>query len=324
MQNLLGQSSTEPDKIAPGEVSDGHPDGSWRADALGKSQHARLTDHIREPLDDADPERADSVCAEACRNLLLDFAPALMALPAVERRRCHALATYAQMLFDFAAQTGIEGERLAALNRIEFTLEQSLDAEVAAQPVFVAMAAAHQLRPWNRDELDQLGKLARNCIVSPRPQTAVEEVQRSEALGTALAACLLAEDVPRSIVELAGALVRIRSLLVLGEAIRRDRSALPSSELPGRGDIDRPIGRRVLDDAVGAAIQRIERSLGEARRAASLAPRAYRRAIRYVRLAAVALSSAIERHGWEVVSSPPRLGLGQRLACLLKARLGLG
>lgn len=324
MQDLLGQPGAQPQGDTRGETSDAHPDGSWRADALGKSRHSRLTDHIREPLDDADPERADQICAEACRSLLLDFAPALMALPAPERRRCHALATYAQILFDFATQPGIEGESLSALNRIEFTLEESLDSEPTGQPAFVAMAAADRSRPWDRESLDRLGKLARDSIVWPRPATATEAVARSEALGGAVAASLLGSEPPPPIVELAGALLRIRSLLVLGEAIRRDRSALPTAELPGRGDIDRPIGRQVLDDAVRAELRRIAVSLESARGASALVPKSYRRAVRYLRLAALGLSRALEGLGWEVVASPPRLGVGRRLACLAKARLGFG
>jgi phytoene/squalene synthetase len=339
MQNLLGQPSAEPEARQPSrpqpepgsqppggpadQLSEDHPDGSWRADALGKSRHARLSDHIREPLDDADPDRADRICAEACRTLLLDFAPALMALPESERRRCHALATYGRMLFDFAAQAGVEGERLAALNRIEFTLEVSLDGEPAGQPAFVAMAAAEQNRPWDRDRLDRLGGLARDWIVWPRTQTGGEAVERSETLGANVAGCLLGEDAAAPVVALAGAMVRLRALSGLGEGIRRDRAGLPVSELPGRGDIDRPLGRDVLQNAIAAELRRVESSLEAARGAAKLVPKPYRRAVRYLRLAARALSRELARSGPEVVSNPPRLGIGSRLLCLTKARLGL-
>jgi phytoene/squalene synthetase len=339
MQNLLGQSVGEPERTpepspkpnsdGPGDqLSEDHPDGSWRADALGKSRHTRLTDHIREPLEDADSDRADRICAEACRTLLLDFAPALMALPAAERRRCHALATYARMLFDFAGQAGVEGERLAALNRIEFMLEESLEesfnGEPAGQPAFVAMAAAERDSPWDRESLDQLGKLARDSIVWPRPQTAAEAVESSEALGRAVISSLLGVEAPAPTVALAGALVRLRALSGLGEAIRRDRAGLPISELPGRGDIDRPLGREVLGGAIAAELQRVESSLESARDAARRVPKPYRRAVRYLRLAALDLSRELERLGPEVVSNPPRLGIGSRLRCLAKARLGLG
>jgi phytoene/squalene synthetase len=336
MQNLLGQPGSEPrpsSRPSPGSspgatpgdlLSEDHPDGSWRADALGKSRHARLADHIREPLENADPDRADRICGEVCRNLLLDFAPALMALSAAERRRCHALATYGRMLFDFATQAGVEGERLAALNRIEFTLEESLDGEPAGQPAFIAMAAAERERPWDRDSLDQLGKLARDIIVWPRPQTAAEAVGRSEALGGAVVSSLLGGEASAPAVALAGAVVRLRALSGLGEAIRRDRAGLPASELPGRGDIDRPLGREVVQAAITAELQRVKDSLESARDAARQVSKPYRRAVRYLHLAARDLSRELESLGPEVLSNPPRLGVGSRLRNLAKARLGLG
>lgn len=327
MQDLLGQprsQSGDPlDEVSP-QIRDGHPDDSWRADALGKSRHARLSDYVREPLDDFDPERADRICAEACRSLLLDLTPALMTLAVETRRRCHALATYAQMLFDFAAQPGLEGERLAALNRIEFTLEESLAGAPAGQPVFVAMAAADRLEPWNQDALDRLLQLARARIVTSRPAGAAEAVARSEALGSTAAACLLGFEPPQAVVELAGALLRIRSLLTLDEGIRGDCAGLPVSELPERGDVANAVDREVVDRAVRAELVRTARSLESARRAARQLPEPYRRCARYLRLAALHQAGQIEKLGWQVVSTPPRLGLGIRLTLLARARLGLG
>ena len=90
MENLLGQPGGAREGAPEGTpegTRDDHPDGSWRADALGKSQHARLTEHLREPLDDQDPEKAVRICGEVCRNLLQDLTPALILLPTAERRR---------------------------------------------------------------------------------------------------------------------------------------------------------------------------------------------------------------------------------------------
>ena len=331
MQDLLGQPRGQPsgqlgdplDEVSP-EVRERHPDSSWRTDALGKSRHSRLTDQIRQPLESFDLERADRICAEACRNLLLDFTPALMTLAVDTRRRCHALATYAQMLFDFAAQPGVEGERLAALNRLEFTLEQSLTGEPAGQPVFVALAAADRLEPWNLDAFDELLRLARARIVTSRPATAAEAVARSEALGGTVTACLLGSEPPPAVVELAGALLRVRSLLTLGEGMRRGCAGLPVTELPERGDVANPVEREVVDRAVRAELVRTTRSLEAARRAARQLPGPYRRCARYLRLAALRQAGQIERLGWQVASTPPYLGLGTRLTLLTRAFLGLG
>ena len=64
------------------------------------------------------------------------------------------------------------------------------------------------------------------------------EIFRQRLLVEGYFTCALNDAaVSRFMVELAGALLRIRSLLALGEGIRRARSALPLSTLPGRGVI---------------------------------------------------------------------------------------
>src|SRR6476620_6455960 len=94
--------------------SDHHPDGGeWRADALARSRHSRLDGEIRAPAEDHDAERAAELCAGLARDLLADFAPALVFLAPGERRRAQALLAYGRTLFDFARQRGVEGERLA-------------------------------------------------------------------------------------------------------------------------------------------------------------------------------------------------------------------
>src|SRR5690242_126899 len=106
---------------------DSHPEAAdWRADALARSQHSRLSAELRAPAEDHDGERAAALCAELARGLLADFAPALVFLAPEERRRAQALLAYGRTLFDFARQRGVEGERLAEINRFEFTLETAL------------------------------------------------------------------------------------------------------------------------------------------------------------------------------------------------------
>src|SRR5262245_65215795 len=118
----------------------------WRADSRARSHHSRLDAEIRRPAEDFDEEKAAALCAEITRNLLGDFAPALLLLPAPERRRVQALLAYASTLFDFARQRGVEGERLAQINRWEFTLEAALSGQRIGQPVFLRMTQEHERR----------------------------------------------------------------------------------------------------------------------------------------------------------------------------------
>ena len=115
----------------PEKPQDAPPDGSWRADALARSTHSRLDREVRPPGEDFDEERSLALCAEVARNLLGDFAPALVLLPVFDRERVQTLLAYAFTLFDFARQRGVEGERLSQINRWEFTLETALSAEGA-------------------------------------------------------------------------------------------------------------------------------------------------------------------------------------------------
>src|SRR5439155_26703030 len=96
-----------------------------------------------------------------CRGLLADFAPAVLLLSAEERRRVQALVAYIHTLFDFARQHGVEGERLAQINRWEFTLELALSGQKVGQPIFVAMVREHALRPWPEGALDEIASCAR-------------------------------------------------------------------------------------------------------------------------------------------------------------------
>jgi len=172
----------------PEPTRDTHPPGaSWRADALAASPHRRLADDIPLPLADFDAERAAAVCADISRDLLQDFAAGLVLLPAAERRRVQALAAYARTLFDFACQPGVEGERLAQINRWEWELEGALAGEPAGQPVFVALAEAERRRPWCRSGLAAMAALARRLASREQPAFAQAE---AEALAAALAETL--------------------------------------------------------------------------------------------------------------------------------------
>ena len=64
----------------------------------------------------------------------------LAVLERLDRERVQTLAAYAYTLFDFARQHGVEGERLAQINRWEFTLEAALSGQKVGQPIFLRMA----------------------------------------------------------------------------------------------------------------------------------------------------------------------------------------
>ena len=315
METLLGQ---------PGGASEGpqddHPNGSWRADALGKSRHARLSEHLQEPLDERDAEKARRLCAEVCRNLLGDMAPALVLVKPAERYRCQVLATWLQTLFDFAGQPGVEGERLSALNRLEFALEQALDGEPIGQPVFLGMAAEESRRPWSRRALDSMMAAARRRIVRPRLQTVDEVDVETSELARAVVGALVGEACEPPVVALGAAILRLRYLLDLGAAMRRDRAALAISELPSRADLREVVDQERLDAAVCSELARIRPALEDARVAGAV-PSDFRTAVRYLRLAGLALADRVEALGAQVVCASPKLGVGARLRLLVLARL---
>lgn len=319
-ESLLGQPGGAPEDSSRGDSREHHPDASWRADALGRSRHARLSEHVREPLDDRDPDKARRICAEVTRDLLGDLAPALVLVPAAERLRCQVLATWLQTLFDFARQSGVEGERLSALNRLEFTLEQSLDGEPVGQPVFVGMALEDNRREWPRQALDAMMVAARRRVVRPRLETPEEVAADAAELAGAIGLALGGQVPDTALVDLSAALIRLRALLGLGDAIRRDHAALPTSELPSRGDLRQSMDRAGLDAAVRAELVRLRPAL-EVRCAAAAAP-PFRAGVRYLRLAGLALADRVAAVGPDVVSAPPRLGLATRLGLLVRARLG--
>ena len=330
MESLLGQPQGVPDPGADSEgtseqgpPSDEHPDSSWRADALGKSRHARLSDHIQEPREETSAERSREVCAEACRELFLDYAPVVGCLPGEDRDRCQAVATYGRLLFDFARQSGVEGERLAALNRIEFTLEASLSGEPVGQPVFRQLAAAEQLRPLEREALDELAAVARQRITEPRPRTADSLQAWALRLAEAGHRAVIGGSAHDSVLALGAVVVRLRALSVLGEAMRRGVAGMPLSELPAAGDPARPLDRATIDRAVRAEIERLRVLLESAADAPRHLPRRYRSAGRYLLLVSRGLIAEIDKLGWSVVSQPPRLGIGARLGALIRARVGI-
>ena len=263
---------------------------SWRADALAGSRHSRLADELQPPLEDRDPERAAALCAQIARDLLRDLAPALLLLAPAERRRAQALLAYARTLFDFAAQRGVEGERLAQINRWEFELERALQGGPPGQPVFVALAREEALGPWPRAALAALGKAARRRVAQERPLPLAQVPERARDLAAAGAEALLGAPAAAGIADLAAAVIRARAL-----------QDLPASFA----------GRREIAAELATA-------LAAATPALAGVPPPHRPAAAYLRLAALRAVRSIPAPGREAQA---QIGAWMRIALLLRARL---
>jgi phytoene/squalene synthetase len=292
--------------------------GDWRADSLARSRHSRLDAEISRPGENFDEEKAAALCAEVTRNLLGDFAPALLLLPGSERRRAQALLAYACALFDFARQRGVEGERLAQINRWELTLEAALAGQRIGQPIFLRMARENERRRWPADALDELAACARRRAIRGQPATVAAAEVDALSLGRAVAAALLEEALNAEIDGLAAALVRLGSLQRLGEEIHRGRCPLPASEAGGSegGRLDTA---RLLATA-RAECRRLRPRLLRAPRGLLDLPRGYRRAAVYSLLAGLRLLIEIEDPATDLLRASPHLGVGSRIGLLLRAR----
>ena len=298
-------------------VRDEHPStAEWRADAMAASRHSRLLDELRLPQAQEDPEAAAQLCGEVCRAALRDLAPALILLPAGERRRAQALAAYTLVLFDFARQSGLEGERLAQINRWQFQLEEALGGGPAGQPIFLSLQVEERHRPWNREALDGLADAARHRVAARRPATSEARQTEVERLAGALGAALLGST-DAAAAALAGGLLRLFSLLDLGEGLRRHDARLPRRELPDEWQTGGTGDRELLHAAVRRECERARTGLGTSRFGGL--PGSWRRAARFAALAGRALLRRVEQTGAAVAEQPPALGLGTRLRLLLRA-----
>ncbi len=280
-----------------------------QADALAASDHARHGDMAR-PLEDFDQGRARTVCAEITRQTLLDFAPALLLLEPGARQRAQALIAYARTLFDFTTDFGLEGERLAQINRWQFTLDLSLE----GQPIFVFMATQDARRQWRRQDLDRLAALARNRISRPPADTA-DLHRQLKGLAGAVVSLLLGIEPSGRLEEIGAALMRAHSL---GHGSR---------ELPLlRPDLTSP----TADPGEPMPAESLRQERAELRRLLRVnegdltgLPKKARRAVLYACYAARSIieseptmgeSSAAERQA-------ARIGAWQRARLVLKARL---
>jgi len=307
----------------PPEITEGHPAGeTWRADALARSRHSRLDAELREPQADFDEQKAIELCGEVCRGLLGDFTPALLLLSALERQRVQTLLAFAHTLFDFARQHGVEGERLAQINRWEFTLESALAGAPVGQPVFVRMAREQRRRAWPTPAIDELFACARRRATHARPATPAAAEADAERLARSIATALLGREPPGEVSGFLAALVRIRTLQGLGAEVDRNRVPLPESELPDDWTGSRPgrPDRERLLTAVRGECARLRPRLLRAPRGLVELPPTYRRAAVFCLLAALRLLAAIEDPETDLLGRPPQLGVVARLGLLIRAR----
>lgn len=323
----MAPTAETPDPSSP-PVSDAsppreqHPAGEeWRADAFARSQHSRLDEEVRRPEGDFDEQKALELCGEVCRNLLGDFAPALLLLSSLERQRVQTLLAFAHTLFDFARQHGVEGEKLAQINRWELTMELALSGEPVGQPIFVRMAREQRRRPWPVEALNELMSCARRRAVKPRPTTPEEAEANAERLARAIATALLGKAPPAEVSAFFGALVRIRTLQSLGAEIDRNRFPIAESELPDDWSATggRPDPQRLLAVAQRECARLRPRLLRAPRGLVELPP-GYRRASIFCLLAALRLLTGIEDSEGDLLAKPPQIGVLARLGLLTRAR----
>lgn len=299
-----------------------HPDDpEWRADALGASRHSRLADEIRPPdadNDRPDPEAAIELCADLTRSRLGDFAPALALLTRPERRRAQALIAHVAVLFDFARQRGLEGERFAAINRWEYALDEALSGRGIGQPIFLGMSREQGRRRWSIEGLNALCACARHRAVHGQPATFDEAERDARALAQAVGHAWLGAPLSNEIEALGAGLIRLHRLQQLGGETTAGRCPLPRAEV---GDAaPHPPAESLLLAAAHKECGRLRPLfLGGARGLPAL-PAGFRQTVAYALFAGLSLLSQIEEADGRLLKTPPRIGLRARIGLIVRAR----
>ena len=304
MVSLLGQKA-EPGERPPRGESSGGPDPL-------RSAHSTFRD-LEPPRDDFDAEQgAGAVRADSTRRSARLRTCARPPTGADESTRAGGFIAYARTLLDFARDRSLEGERLAQINRFEFTLEAALGGEPPGQPVFVQLAALERAAPWPRPAFDELASVARSRVSFGLPANARTADAQRRRLARAGFHLLLGEAPPAEVEALGATLLRAASLLSWRESLWFDRPDLglrAEDESSTRfRDVAAAEARAVLDD------------LADADAGLKALPVHYRRAARYATLAATTLAHQVTARAEQ--TSPPRLSALARLRLLLRARIG--
>lgn len=230
---------------------------------------------------------------------MLDLAPALMLLSRQSRLRAQALAAYTITLFDFARQPGLEGERLAGLNRWQFELEQALDGSPTGQPVFVRLAEEEQTTPWQREEFDRLHAVARRlAVVAHESDSTADESVDHTIVDSWLT--LLSGTSPDETTIQQGATVLKLHRLLRSQGASHGLSAATRERLDAESD-------------------RMRATLRSPVKAGDLAPD-LTAAAAYLQRACLALMDQAERSIRRRTSRRPKLGILRRLSILFRAR----
>ncbi|MEJ2084246.1 MAG: hypothetical protein P8Y44_01035 [Acidobacteriota bacterium] len=274
-------------------------DGRFRGDALAGSPHSRLTDEMRPPLQSFDADRAIGICAQISRSAMLDLAPALMFLSHAERLRVQALTAYTTTLFDFARQPGLEGERLAGLNRWQFELEQALDGSPTGQPIFVQLAKIEQATPWLREEFDRLHRVAQHIAVSSGADPIEPRSSLDREIVHAWITLASSSVIDAATIDQGAAVLRLHRLLNLLDA---------SDRMAGRAQ-----------ETLKAESNQLHQALERRDSTRALAPR-QQAAARYLRLASLELLRSAQPHRVESRQRRPKLGVIRRLSLLARVR----
>ncbi len=215
--------------------------GAPAVSIMSAASAAQVTSAARAAAGASAAERAEAWIAEIARELLGDFAPALLLLPATERARARALLAYARMLLDCAQQHGPEGERLAQIDRWQAGLDRALAGEPAQPPICLRMARENARRRWPADALDELAGCARRRALRPHPANAADAGLDARRLGRAVGGALLEARLTAEVNGFAGALIRLHALQHLGEAVAHGHSPLPDDAGPV-GSVGSPLG----------------------------------------------------------------------------------
>jgi hypothetical protein len=210
---------------------------------LSASRHSRLAPPVPAGPTSADPAAAEALCADLTRHVLGELAVGLPLLGRAGRRRARALTAWSYTLFDFARPPGLEGERLAAINRWEFATEEALDGRPTGEPIFLLLAAENRHAPWPREALDALVAQARRQVSAPTVAATGDVLRRRRELAAAIGHALLGEGVrgaPPEWVTLGAALLALTAAVDTAAPRASDRAALRAQILALRTPADPP------------------------------------------------------------------------------------
>lgn len=230
---------------------------------------------------------------------MLDLAPALMLLSRQSRLRAQALAAYTITLFDFARQPGLEGERLAGLNRWQFELEQALDGSPTGQPVFVRLAEEEQTTPWQREEFDRLHAVARRLAVVAHESDSTADESVDHTIVDSWLTLLSGTSPDETTIQQGATVLKLHRLL-------RSQGASDGLSAATRERLD-------------AESDRMRATLRSPVKAGDLAPD-LTAAAAYLQRACLALMDQAERSIRRRTSRRPKLGILRRLSILFRAR----